>query len=175
MHRNEIQSWSAETNDLPTWRDGLRGSDRTYMIVAVPKQSRKGYQSVVFGRFNGTSGKVKFYPTPEALGIDRRNLMTMGMTEPLERSNEPYVRYRATLEQMKQLLTGLEPEVWAICPVEQLHEALTKGLGRDSSLERAPRDHLHQLKDPPKAEAVTDTGGIQLEPPTAPVSDQEPG
>ena len=119
------------------------------MIIATPHQSRKGYQAIVYGRFGGGEGKIKFYPSPEALGLDRRDLTKIGLGHCLDRPNEPYVRYLATADQVKTILTlMLDPEVWAVCPTDQLVPALTGQLGRDTSLERHPRDHEQALTEP---------------------------
>jgi hypothetical protein len=157
MHRNEIKIWAADTAAEPTWRDGLGGSDRTYMIVAVPRTSRNGYQAIVYGRFGGTSGKVKFYPNPEALGLDRRVLMNSGFHSVLDRPGEPYTRFVCTLQQLKTLLAGLDPEQWVVPPMEGLYTALTEQLGRSTSRQRAPEDHQFEGLKP---EDVKDTGGL---------------
>ena len=166
MIRTEIKVWVASSSTEPTWRDGLDGSDRTYLVLAVPKVSRNGYQAFVFGR-GVESGKLKFYPTPEALGIDRRSLAAMGIDNCRDRSEggmgSGYVRYYATLEQVKKLLEGLDPELWSICPVSELELVLLNDTGRYSSRLRAPEDCEHipvdMVQDP-----VTDEGGIKVEP-----------
>lgn len=162
-HRNQIQNWRAETAPLPTWRDGLGGTDRTYMIIATPHQSRKGYQAIVYGRFGGGSGKIKFYPNPESLGIDRRSLTAMGMHDCLDRPDEPYTRYMATLDQVQKLLAGLEPAEWAVCPAGELREALIEQRGRADSLTRHPRDH-QMTETSPEPSEVQDAGGIKVQP-----------
>jgi acyl carrier protein len=141
MDRKQIQNWSASADEnQPTWRDGLRGSDRTYMILAVPHVSRNGYRAIVYGRYNGSGGKIKFYPNPETLGIDRRMLQANGFTDVLDRPTEPYTRCYATLEQVKLLLGSLDLGEWAVCPLDMIHDALVQQKGRATSRARHPVD-----------------------------------
>lgn len=156
MHRREIKTWTASTSEHPTWRNGLDESDRTYLIVAVPKISRKGYAAIVFGRYSGSSGKLKFYPNPEAMGIDRRGLLNAGMHSMIDRAD--YTSLCCTLEQAKDLLKTLSPEDWVVCPLGELESALKEQRGRADSRSRAPLDGEFV----PVEVKVEDPGGITV-------------
>lgn len=152
-HRDNIDNWGAATAAEPTWRDGLC-STSSYMFLAVPKISRSGYKAIGYGR-----GKIKFYPSPEALGLDRRELTKMGFFSCLDRSKESvrYVRYLGDLSQINRLLKTLDRSDWDVAP-DNWVVYYRIGAGKPSSrLRHPPADVGFHL---PPATPSKDQGGL---------------
>jgi hypothetical protein len=157
-HRDEITTWTASTSEEPTWRDGLNNKGPQYLFLAVPRISRNGYKAVTYGK-----GKIKFYPSPEGLGLDRRALQALGMRNERDRKDEKwrYVRYIANPAQVQKVLDLLPVEDWVIAPEDKWPEVYLNYTGRDSSRARHPEeDEPFEVSD---SAPSSDKGGFVFE------------